>query len=86
MVCFGDVYKRQVYWSAQTPEGGYDFTSFFDDIRPTVQQYDLACINQETIDVYKRQEKQFVTSTRQSATSWNVILDSDLVYLFVCLQ
>ena len=31
-------------------------------------------------------EKQFVTSTRQSATSWNVIFDSDLVYLFACLQ
>ena len=37
-----------------TPEGGYDFTSFFDDIRPTVQQYDLACINQETILVKDR--------------------------------
>ena len=43
-----DLIHNCVYWSAQTPEGGYDFTSFFDDIRPTVRQYDLACINQET--------------------------------------
>ena len=39
---------------AETPEGGYDFTPFFDDIRPIVQQYDLACINQETILVQDR--------------------------------
>ena len=49
-----DLIHNCVYWSAQTPEGGYDFTSFFDDIRPTVQQYDLACINQETILVKDR--------------------------------
>ena len=44
-----DLIHNCVYWSAETPEGGYDFTPFFDDIRPIVQQYDLACINQETI-------------------------------------
>ena len=43
-----DLIHNCVYWSAETPEGGYDFTPFFDDIRPIVQQYDLACINQVT--------------------------------------
>lgn len=43
-----------VYWSAETSDGGYDFTSFYDDIRPIVAQYDLACINQETILVQDR--------------------------------
>ena len=50
-----DLIHNCVYWSAQTPEGGYDFTSFFDDIRPIVRQYDLACINQETILVKDRE-------------------------------
>lgn len=45
-----------VYWSAETPEGDYDFTPFYADIRPYVQQYDLACINQETILVQDRQQ------------------------------
>lgn len=40
-----------VYWSAELPEGGYDFTPFYADIRPTVESYDIACINQETIYV-----------------------------------
>ena len=51
-----DLIHNCVYWSAQTPEGGYDFTSFFDDIRPIVRQYDLACINQETILVKDREQ------------------------------
>lgn len=45
-----------VYWSAETPDGDYDFTPFYEDIRPYVQQYDLACINQETILVRDRQQ------------------------------
>lgn len=49
-----DLIHNCVYWSAETADGGYDFTSFFDDIRPVVQQYDLACINQETILVQDR--------------------------------
>ena len=49
-----DLIHNCVYWSAETPEGGYDFTPFFDDIRPIVQQYDLACINQETILIQDR--------------------------------
>ena len=40
-----------VYWSAELPDGGYDFTPFYADIRPTVEDYDIACINQETIYV-----------------------------------
>ena len=40
-----------VYWSAEKPEGGYDFSPFFEKISETCQQYDLACINQETIYV-----------------------------------
>ena len=36
-----DLIHNCVYWSAETPEGGYDFTPFFDDIRPIVQQGDL---------------------------------------------
>ena len=38
-----------VYWSAELPGGGYDFTPFYEDIRPVAEGYDLACINQETI-------------------------------------
>ena len=49
-----DLVHNCVYWSAETADGGYDFTPFFDDIRSTVQQYDLACINQETILVKDR--------------------------------
>lgn len=41
-----------VYWSAQTSDGGYDFLPFYADIMPTLAQYDLACINQETILVH----------------------------------
>lgn len=40
-----------IYWSAELPEGGYDFLPFYADIRPVAEQYDLACINQETIYV-----------------------------------
>lgn len=40
-----------VYWSAELPGGEYDFTPFYADIRPTVESYDIACINQETIYV-----------------------------------
>ena len=40
-----------VYWSAELPEGGYDFTPFYADIKPVAETYDLACINQETIYV-----------------------------------
>ena len=44
-----DLIHNTVYWSAETEDGGYDFTPFFEDIKPTVQSYDIACINQETI-------------------------------------
>ncbi len=40
-----------VYWSAEKADGGYDFSPFFEKIAETCAQYDLACINQETIYV-----------------------------------
>ncbi|MCQ2420139.1 MAG: CapA family protein [Clostridia bacterium] len=40
-----------VYWSAEKKEGGYDFSPFYEKISETCAQYDLACINQETIFV-----------------------------------
>lgn len=40
-----------IYWSAELDGGGYDFTPVYQDIAPTVAEYDLACINQETIYV-----------------------------------
>ena len=40
-----------IYWSAELPEGGYDFTPYYQDIAPVVESYDIACINQETIFV-----------------------------------
>ena len=43
-----------VYWSAQKNDGTYDFTPFYADIQPTVESYDIACINQETILVKDR--------------------------------
>ncbi len=49
-----DLIHNCIYWSAELPEGGYDFTRFFSDIRPTVEQYDIACIHQETILVRDR--------------------------------
>lgn len=55
LMALGDnLIHNTVYWSAELPEGGYDFTPFYADIRPTVQSYDLACINQETIFVKDR--------------------------------
>ena len=49
-----DLVHNCVYWSAELPEGGYDFTPFFEDIRPVAEQYDIACIQQETILVRDR--------------------------------
>lgn len=50
LMAVGDnLIHNTVYWSAQTDDGGYDFTPFYKDIAPVVAQYDLACINQETI-------------------------------------
>ena len=54
LMALGDnLIHNTVYWSAET-EDGYDFTPFYADIKPTVQSYDLACINQETIFVKDR--------------------------------
>ena len=49
-----DLVHNCVYWSAELPEGGYDFTPFFADIRPVAERYDIACIQQETILVQDR--------------------------------
>lgn len=50
LMALGDnLIHNTVYWSAETPDGGYDFTPFYAAIAPVVQQYDIACINQETI-------------------------------------
>ena len=46
-----DLIHNCVYWSAQKNDGTYDFTPFYTDIQPTVESYDIACINQETIYV-----------------------------------
>ena len=40
-----------IYWSAEQIGGGYDFSPYFEKISETCAQYDLACINQETIYV-----------------------------------
>lgn len=44
-----------VYRSAQT-ESGYDFMPFYEDIAKITAQYDLSCINQETIFINDRQQ------------------------------
>ena len=50
LLALGDnLIHNTVYWSAELPDGGYDFTPFYAAIAPVVQQYDIACINQETI-------------------------------------
>lgn len=49
LMALGDnLIHNTIYWSAELAEGGYDFTPFYEAIRPTVEQYDIACINQET--------------------------------------
>ena len=52
LMALGDnLIHNTVYWSAEQTDGSYDFTPMYQDIRPIVQQYDLAAINQETIFV-----------------------------------
>ena len=52
LMAVGDnLIHNTVYWSAELADGGYDFTPMYADIRPVVQDYDIACINQETIYV-----------------------------------
>lgn len=49
LMALGDnLIHNTIYWSAERP-GGYDFAPFYDAIAPVVQEYDIACINQETI-------------------------------------
>lgn len=50
LMALGDnLIHNTAYWSAELPDGGYDFTPFYAAIAPVVSQYDIACINQETI-------------------------------------
>ena len=50
LMAVGDnLIHNTVYWSAELPEGGYDFSPFYAAIAPVAQEYDIACINQETI-------------------------------------
>ena len=50
LMALGDnLIHNTVYWSAELPAGGYDFAPFYEAIAPVVSQYDIACINQETI-------------------------------------
>lgn len=46
-----DLIHNSVYWSAEQPDGSYDFTPFYQDIAQVTADYDLACIQQETIFV-----------------------------------
>ena len=50
LMAVGDnLIHNTVYWSAELPDGGYDFSPFYAAIAPVAQEYDIACINQETI-------------------------------------
>ena len=52
LMAVGDnLIHNTIYWSAELEDGGYDFTPVYADIAPIVSEYDLACINQETIYV-----------------------------------
>ncbi|MBQ1264239.1 MAG: CapA family protein [Oscillospiraceae bacterium] len=52
LMALGDnLIHNSIYWSAEQPDGTYDFTPMYADIAPIAQQYDIACINQETIFV-----------------------------------
>ena len=52
LMAVGDnLIHNTIYWSAELEGGGYDFTPVYADIAPIVSEYDLACINQETIYV-----------------------------------
>ena len=52
VMALGDnLIHNSIYWSAEQEDGTYDFTSMYADIAPVVEQYDIACINQETIFV-----------------------------------
>lgn len=50
LVMVGDaLIHNSVYNDAKTSDGGYDFTPMLTEIKPIIQQYDLAYYNQETI-------------------------------------
>ncbi len=50
MIMVGDcLIHSSVYYDARTNNGGYDFKPMIKNIKPVIQQYDLAYYNQETI-------------------------------------
>ena len=52
LMAVGDnLIHNTIYWSAELEGGGYDFTPVYEDIASVAAEYDLACINQETIYV-----------------------------------
>lgn len=44
-----DLIHNTVYWSAELDDGSYDFTPFYETFSEITAQYDLCCVNQETI-------------------------------------
>ncbi len=52
LMALGDnLIHNTIYWSAELEDGGYDFTPIYEEISKITAEYDLACINQETIYV-----------------------------------
>lgn len=52
LMALGDnLIHNTIYWSAEQPDGSYDFTPVYEEIAKVTAEYDLACINQETIYV-----------------------------------
>lgn len=52
LMALGDnLIHNTIYWSAEQPDGSYDFTPVYEEIAKVAAEYDLACINQETIYV-----------------------------------
>lgn len=50
MIMVGDcLIHSSVYYDAKTTDGGYDFTGMLENVKPLIQEYDLAYYNQETI-------------------------------------
>lgn len=46
-----DLIHNTIYWSAEQEDGSYDFTPVYETFSQIAAEYDLACINQETIFV-----------------------------------
>ena len=52
LMAVGDnLIHNTVYWSAEQDDGSYDFSRFYQTFSHVTAQYDICCINQETIFV-----------------------------------